>query len=543
MVSPVSKKVMTLDKEIELAPEVKPKDIIAADAYVKKQQELLSGPTDAATYYVASAPLGSNANPGTQIQPFLTIQHAVDAANSGDTIQVMPGTYYEHILVADKDIEIIGNPLAPETTVIDGSDNGKCIKFTNSSGRLAGFTVQNGLNSGTLDFYAGAGVTLSSSHDFAMENLIVKDNVSSGAGGYGGGICVTNSLNVIVRDSVVANNRAKYYGGGIFISGSIIGATLTNPTGGSPVFTPAHVEWSTVRIENVVAASNQVTYSSCGISNNGAGIQVMSSKVDIVNSTIVNNLDMGPHQGAGLNLGFASVVNILNTVIWGNKVYGGSQLSQIAIADNMGEPDYYHSSNLSIYNSNVQGGLEGVGTLTAYGFIIHWPDEQNPYTNVDPQFSSVALGAYPPRANSPVLGVGASQVEIPGGSITIHLLGSGSWPTSHSVKPYPAETIVAPAQDISGNQRPGFNAQGSVDANPDMGAYEVGRIGDVNHSGSVNSIDALLAAKYFTGMMTLNPSQQVEADANDDGSVNAIDSLQILKYFTALISTLPYSGP
>jgi len=45
----------------------------------------------AATYYVATT--GLDTNPGTQAQPWLTLQKAVDTIAAGDTIVVMPGTY------------------------------------------------------------------------------------------------------------------------------------------------------------------------------------------------------------------------------------------------------------------------------------------------------------------------------------------------------------------------------------------------------------------------------------------------------------------
>ena len=43
------------------------------------------------TFYVAIG--GSDSNPGSQAQPWSTIQHAVDTINPGDTIIVKAGTY------------------------------------------------------------------------------------------------------------------------------------------------------------------------------------------------------------------------------------------------------------------------------------------------------------------------------------------------------------------------------------------------------------------------------------------------------------------
>jgi len=49
------------------------------------------------TYWVATN--GSDSNPGTQLQPFRTIQKAVDTARAGDTIIIKSGTYNESIVL------------------------------------------------------------------------------------------------------------------------------------------------------------------------------------------------------------------------------------------------------------------------------------------------------------------------------------------------------------------------------------------------------------------------------------------------------------
>ena len=79
------------------------------------------------TYYVSLS--GSDSNPGTQSQPFRTIQHAADVAQPGNRILVKAGTYYERIALknsgrAGSPIVIEGErgPSGERLTVIDGSD-------------------------------------------------------------------------------------------------------------------------------------------------------------------------------------------------------------------------------------------------------------------------------------------------------------------------------------------------------------------------------------------------------------------------------------
>ena len=50
-----------------------------------------AGSALATTYYVATD--GSDSDPGTESQPWATLQHAVDTIAAGDTIIVKSGTY------------------------------------------------------------------------------------------------------------------------------------------------------------------------------------------------------------------------------------------------------------------------------------------------------------------------------------------------------------------------------------------------------------------------------------------------------------------
>jgi hypothetical protein len=62
-----------------------------------------------------------------------------------------------------------------------------------------------------------------------------------------------------------------------------------------------------------------------------------------------------------------------------------------------------------------------------------------------------------------------------------------------------------------------------------------GNIGDVNNSGAIDIVDALLVAQYYVG---LNPSNFdiSKADTNCNGSVDIVDALLIAQYYVGLIS-------
>ncbi len=67
-------------------------------------------------------------------------------------------------------------------------------------------------------------------------------------------------------------------------------------------------------------------------------------------------------------------------------------------------------------------------------------------------------------------------------------------------------------------------------------------LGDVNKSGGVDIVDALLIAQYYVG---LNPANFdiAYADTNCSGSVDIVDALLIAQLYVGLIGTLPCTNP
>jgi len=63
----------------------------------------------------------------------------------------------------------------------------------------------------------------------------------------------------------------------------------------------------------------------------------------------------------------------------------------------------------------------------------------------------------------------------------------------------------------------------------------VGLKGDVNNSGKVDIVDALMTAQYYIG---LNPQgfTAANADVNGDASITIVDALMIAQYYVGLIS-------
>ena len=92
---------------------------------------------------------------------YATIQEGINAANTGDTVLVAPGTYIENIDFYGKNITVASHYLInPDTslisqTIIDGNQIWGVV--TMDAGTLNGFTITNGSS------YDGGGIYCSGS--------------------------------------------------------------------------------------------------------------------------------------------------------------------------------------------------------------------------------------------------------------------------------------------------------------------------------------------------------------------------------------------
>jgi hypothetical protein len=62
--------------------------------------------------------------------------------------------------------------------------------------------------------------------------------------------------------------------------------------------------------------------------------------------------------------------------------------------------------------------------------------------------------------------------------------------------------------------------------------------GDVNASGAVDIVDALLIAQYYVGLNPSNFNPDV-ADVNCSGAIDIVDALLVAQYYVGLITTFP----
>ena len=85
-----------------------------------------------------------------------------------------------------------------------------------------------------------------------------------------------------------------------------------------------------------------------------------------------------------------------------------------------------------------------------------------------------------------------------------------------------------------------FNKNGKctyIGTSPKDNVFDT-KVGDVNHDGKINSVDALLILQHSVGLITLYGNDLACADVNKDKAINSSDALRILQYATGVIGNL-----
>jgi len=275
-------------------------------------------------------------------QAFLTIQAAIDAAESGDTIVVADGVYTgpqnRDLNLGGKNVLIRSENGASACTIdCQGTYEEPYRAFIFENGEspaaaLDGFTITGGstLQGAILDEFNGGAILIRDSSP-TIRNCVFTGNT---AGCWGGAVYSGFSGSPMIENCIFDGNYAGDDGGGFFCW-----------AGSSPT------------ILNCVFISNSAVVTGGGISVFGGSI------LTIGNTTIVENEAL---HGSGLLFLNGSIIT--NSIIWGNT--GGSQFE----------------GNPIVEYCNVEDGYVGVGNM-----------DELPLFQTD---------GYHLRRNSPCLGAG-----------------------------------------------------------------------------------------------------------------------------------------
>lgn len=168
-------------------------------------------------------------------------------------------------------------------------------------------------------------------------------------------------------------------------------------------------------------------------------------KIDLINSTIGNNILYGPI-GIGTSAAFGAELNIYNSILYGDI------LKELAI----GYPGTNSPASCKVFNNDIEGGEEGIVNWNGINTLV-WGDGN---IDSDPLWDTAATVPYALPWNSPCVNAGTPMYEF--GMAPPFIIQED---TVYKLITYGNDTIVLPLTDLAGNPR-------VVGGRIDMGAYE-----------------------------------------------------------------------
>ena len=216
-----------------------------------------------------------------------SIKKAVKLAKNNDTISIGKGTYYEHDIVIDKPLKIVGN----NHPKIDGEKNGYIFKIQSDSVYISSLHLINVGQSYTKDF---AAIYINKSNNFNIQDCVLQDvffgilvekshygsirnnkisSIKKNEASTGNGIHMWHCSNVFVENNEVFNLRDGIYFE--FVSESTVEKNYSH---------------NNLRYGLHFMFSNNDEYHQNTFNNNGAGVAVMFSKfITMTNNKFLKN--------------------------------------------------------------------------------------------------------------------------------------------------------------------------------------------------------------------------------------------------------------
>jgi parallel beta-helix repeat (two copies)/parallel beta-helix repeat (two copies) len=221
---------------------------------------------------------------------YTTIQQAVDAAKSGDTIRVAPGTYTDNVVVS-KSLTITAASGRPTVQAADASKD--VFLLTSPGVRIEGLTITGGTS----------GVHIQGTSKCIVTNVVARDNVR--------GVYLSQSTeNEISKNNLAGNSYGVY------------GDSASSNTIASNVATGEKAS-STALGDGIFlnyGDSNKITGNNLS-ANHVFGISVYTSTQNIIsNNTMSDNDNVGVRLGPGSN----------NNTLTFNTIANNGQISQQA---------------------------------------------------------------------------------------------------------------------------------------------------------------------------------------------------------------------
>ena len=454
-----------------------------------------------------------------------TIQSAVDAASSGDTILVGDGTYTENVVV-DKALTIQSENGAGSTTVQAARPDLDVFRVTSNNTNIVGFTVQGATEN------ERAGICFEGNNSNNLADCSASANVVSG-NAYG--ICL-----YYCNTSSLVGNTVNSNMSGILVARSTHN-TLTDNTAdlnthsGIAIFSSFHNT-----LTDNTADLNHDGINICDSSDNTLNGNTVGSNID--NGILISyspsntfNGNTSLNNNTGIYLRFPSASNLFHrnsfvnnnqnafvmlnnsTNSWDNGYpSGGNYWSDYS------GPDQYSGPNQD------QPGSDGIGD-TPYSIPGCSDQDSYPFTEPGAIVNKRPTASFDWSPKSPVVGqeveFDASDSIDPDGDIVSYMWDFDDGSTAFGQVVNHTYSI---AQDYTVTLTVKDN-KGAVATTDHMFSASLME-GDVNQDGYVTLKDSTLIKKWLAGKLKLDQNQLICANTFDDGDVTLKDSTLIKKW-------------
>lgn len=290
--------------------------------------------------WLASGPFAEVDGLKFGVNAFTSIQAAVNAAASGDTIDVATGTYIENIEISQP-VSLVGAGVQTvlHASQVPGATLGVGVAINAAAGTtsIAGFTIDG--------FRTGVNV------DSGAAAMLSNDTISNSLGS---GIFNSGALTLV--DSSLVHNQGGTQGAG---GGLDNGGTAT-------VIASTFAENFAIRGGGIYNIGTLTVSDSTFSGNlaNVAGGGISNRSILTINSSTITGNTAGTLQGGGLDN--PSFANVANTIIAGNRVTGANAV----------DPDVYGAFAATDHDLiGVLGDATGFATTGATASVIVGSDD------------------------------------------------------------------------------------------------------------------------------------------------------------------------
>ena len=317
------------------------------------------------------SPTGSDSNDGNQTNPFKTIAHGIANVNTGGTVHIASGTYYENNINIIYNMNIIGQNR--DNTIINGMNEGTIfISGGGTQVNINNLTLTNGFTT------ANGGAILVRQSTWTVNNCTLTDNTAENGGAIYGqatltinnctlsgnsatnGGAIYNQLSLIINNGNFTDNTATDGGaidnnGNMNLSNSNFTANNATNFGGA------------IYNDNVLTINNSSFTGNNATNNGGAIYNDMGLTVN--NSTFIGN--NATNGGAINNIG---TLTLSSSTINNNNANNGGAI-------------YNTGSNVKVNYNRIVGNtatngsaIYNTGTMNAT--LNWWGSNNDPSGNV-----------------------------------------------------------------------------------------------------------------------------------------------------------------